>query len=361
MVILHYAGISMNASSGVSVIVPQIVNAQAELNQVGFYNFGNENFELSDKVKALCETEETYDYRKFSSPFNHPDLVVFHSPYGIPKGIKVARNLIKDNIPYVIVPHGCFSKSSMEKKKVKKILAVHLIFRNMFHHAAAIQYLSSGEQKSSVIKGKSFVVPNGVLIGEYCQHIKTNDDFTLTYIGRKSIHHKGLDLLINACGLIRQEMKEKHIKLNIYGPEDPAEENTLRRLIEENDIKDVVHIYGPVYGKEKENVIYNTDVFVLTSRFEGLPGAVLEAWANGCPTLLTPGTNLAQEAENNQCGWSTKGTPNSIAQGILNAFAEKDTLPQYAKHAYEYVLKTYGWDAVAKKYGEAYTGLCKKS
>ena len=46
MVVLHYAGISENKSSGVSVIVPEIVNAQSRILTVGLYNYGQSTFAL---------------------------------------------------------------------------------------------------------------------------------------------------------------------------------------------------------------------------------------------------------------------------------------------------------------------------
>ena len=113
MVVLHYAGITKTKFSGVSVIVPKIINAQTDFAQVGLYNYGNEHFEISDAavdIKTVCGND---DYHSFPEPFSKPDIVVFHSPFGIPRCAVIAKMLKKDKIPYVVVPHGCFSNFAM--------------------------------------------------------------------------------------------------------------------------------------------------------------------------------------------------------------------------------------------------------
>ena len=61
MVVLHYAGISENKSSGVSVIVPEIVNAQSRILTVGLYNYGQSTFALKDEV-VYIDNKDNDDY-----------------------------------------------------------------------------------------------------------------------------------------------------------------------------------------------------------------------------------------------------------------------------------------------------------
>ena len=85
MVVLHYAGVSRNNASGVSVIVPQIMNAQTSFATVGFYNYGTESFDTVESVTHIIGTNNNDDYHTFSPPFNKPDIVIFHSPFGVPR------------------------------------------------------------------------------------------------------------------------------------------------------------------------------------------------------------------------------------------------------------------------------------
>ena len=69
MNVLHYAGIRKNMSSGVSVIVPEIVSAQSELMNVCFYNYGESSFETSNNIISL-DRQSNDDYHTFLPPFN---------------------------------------------------------------------------------------------------------------------------------------------------------------------------------------------------------------------------------------------------------------------------------------------------
>lgn len=51
---------------------------------------------------------------------------------------------------------------------------------------------------------------------------------------------------------------------------------------------------GPQFGAEKDACYRNCDAFILPSVSEGLPMAVLEAWAYGKPVLMTSQCNLPE-------------------------------------------------------------------
>ena len=51
---------------------------------------------------------------------------------------------------------------------------------------------------------------------------------------------------------------------------------------------------GPVFGEAKDALLRSADAFILPSFSEGLPMAVLEAWAYGLPVLMTDHCNLPE-------------------------------------------------------------------
>jgi len=355
MNIIHYAGISANEASGVSVVVPQIINAQAELMNICFYNYGKTSFSIDDKILSFnCEHND--DYHTFPEPFNKPDIVVFHSPFGIRRSVNVAESLRRDGIPYVVVPHGCFSLRALKKKALKKFFAMHFFFRKMFSQAAAVQFLSEGEKNSSKYKEKGVVIPNGISIPDAYQRKEIGDGIKLSFIGRKDIYHKGLDLLIEACAKIHSCLKENDVKIYLYGPyeNNPKE---IKTLISENKVDDIVFDLPAVFGEDKKSVFLNTDVVVLTSRFEGFPCVLLEAWSYGCPTLLTKGTNLGDEAVKHNCGWCTENDVQNIANVILSVIRDKDKIEEKAKAARKYVSANYSWSVIAKRYFNMYIDI----
>lgn len=359
MVVLHYAGIGKNNASGVSVIVPRIVDSNAKFAQVGLFNYTGECFDTAEGVVRISDIVESDDYHNFPAPFNKPDVVLIHSPFGIPKVVQITKELKKDGIPYVIVPHGCFASHAMKKKRLKKTVARVLLFDKMVKDAAKIQYLSVGEQKSSIYKKKdSFIVPNGIDMKEFVKGDSDEDVLELSFIGRKDMYHKGLDLLIEACGKAKESIKNK-VRLRIYGPADAMQNEALERAILEHGVQDFVFNEPAVFGEEKKNVYLNTDVFVLTSRFEGQPVAILEAWSYGVPTLVTPGTNVWEECDKQKCGWSVAQDAHAIAQTIIMLANDKECVDRCAKNAYDYVCDEYNWEKISDRYYKEFTSLFK--
>lgn len=353
MNILHYAGISKNGASGVSVIVPEIINAQAEIMDVCFYNYGNESFNINRAVINL-NNKHNDDYHTFPKPFNKPDVVVFHSPFGIKRCIKIAKMLKREKIPYVIVPHGCFSNYALARKKFKKALAMKVFFRKMFSGAAAIQFLSAGEKNVSKYANKGIVIPNGVRLPVNYKCFTGNEDMKISFISRKDIYHKGLDLLVGACSCIKDQLSQEKVTVCLYGPYENGNENDVKALIRDNDVCNIVVDRPAVFGKEKEKVLLNSDIVVLTSRFEGLPGVVLEAWSYGCPTLLAVGSNMAEEAEKNNCGWKVQNDIKDISEALLKICSEKQDIENKSIAARAYVANRYNWSSIAKCYFDEY-------
>ena len=160
MVILHITFIKNNSFSGVCVVVPQHVEAQRQYATVGFLNVKNEEI---DNLDSIMQYDGNFDIKKFPVPFNNPDIVVFHDVYH-PEYIKIARNLKKYHIPYIIVPHGCLTKGAQNKKRLKKVLGNTLLFNRFIKNASALQCLSADELENTKFRVKKFIGTNGVSI-----------------------------------------------------------------------------------------------------------------------------------------------------------------------------------------------------
>lgn len=66
----------------------------------------------------------------------------------------------------------------------------------------------------------------------------------------------------------------------------------VKRFIQENDIEDNVHLLG--YRSDSERIVAGYDIFLITSLYEGLPYAPIEAMRAGVPIL---GTNVVGNEE----------------------------------------------------------------
>lgn len=98
-------------------------------------------------------------------------------------------------------------------------------------------------------------------------------------------------------------MRKNGATLTLYGPDRKGSFAEIDKMISEYKINDFVFKKDGIFDQEKEDVLINSSVFVLTSRLEGQPIALLEACAYGLPVLVTPGTNVSDEVESFNCGW----------------------------------------------------------
>jgi glycosyltransferase involved in cell wall biosynthesis len=127
---------------------------------------------------------------------------------------------------------------------------------------------------------------------------------------------KRLDRLIAAFARVR----DKDTRLLILGEgEDRA---ALQRQIEDRGLGDRVSMPG--YVPDVAGALHRADVFVLSSDYEGLPAAVLEAMAANCPVLCTDcfpaARTLLTPAEG--CAIIEDVAPEPLARQIESALAQ---------------------------------------
>jgi len=290
-------------------------------------------------------------------PFDRPHLVVFHGTY-IPRHAGIARRLRSLGIPYLICAHGCMTRRAQRQSRWKKRLANLLFFRRMVARARAVQCLTDGEAATTGGWNRPlFVVGNGIDLPpeDRLASPGASDKLRLVFLGRLAIHHKGLDLLIEACRHVASRLRDRGARVELYGPDYHGDVPAVNRHILRGGLGDVIRWHGPVVGPRKTEVLRHSDVFVHTSRWAGHAMAVLEAMAYGLPCLLTPGTNMADEVAAAGAGWRVEDTVASIARGLGHVLdADPQALADAGRQARRLARDRYRWDGVAQRAVEQY-------
>jgi len=192
--------------------------------------------------------------------------------------------------PYFISPHGMLDPWITARGRWKKALARLGYERRGWSSAQALHALTLREARDisdETRRNDSVVIPNAGPdpIGT---GTKAFPSPTMVYIGR--IHpKKNLIALVQAWhGAVRPE----GARLEIAGWGDPDDIALLQTVIAQGDGS--ARFLGPAFGAAKEALLARARFVVLPSHSEGLPMAILEAWAAGIPTVMTAECNLPE-------------------------------------------------------------------
>ncbi|MDA9773313.1 glycosyltransferase [Saprospiraceae bacterium] len=284
------------------------------------------------------------------------EIIHLHSIWDYPSQI-----VSKLQTPLVISPNGMLNKEAFTVSGWKKKLALFFYQRKALERASVIQ-VSTESEMSSIrnlgLQNPIALIGNGVripekLVGMYPPWDQ-DEKKTLLYLGR--IHEKkGIQNMIDAFNSQKDAGFLDNWQLVIvgFGFHSSAFENLLLSKKERYEINDI-HLVEGQYG-EKMTVCYqNCDAFILPSFNEGLPIAVLEAWANSKPVIITDACNF-ENAYKVDAAIRIEPTKESIEKGlqVMENFT-KEELKNIGRNGLSLVRENYSWDAIAAEYDELY-------
>ncbi len=237
----------------------------------------------------------------------------------------------KWNRPYITTMHGNLDDWALARSRMKKRAALWAYADANLRNSACIQALT--EEEFTCIRRLGYrnpvaVVPNGIDIPpvrpqrsrRWAEQFGFNGKILL-FLGR--IHpQKGLlPLLEGFKNALDEKADLRHEwALVIAGWDDGGHEPELREYVRNNGLDGSVFFAGPLYGSAKAEAYESSDWFVLSSRSEGLPKTVLEAWAHGLPVAMSSQCNL-QEAIAQHAAVEMAPSPQAVEATLRQIFA----------------------------------------
>ncbi len=261
----------------------------------------------------------------------NPDLV-HNNGLWLHPSIVCAKWKQQTGKPYVISPQGMLDPWAIQYAAWKKHIACFLYENDHLQNAACLQALSEAEARSIRhfgLKNPICIIPNGTDVAEIQEEKdKVNQPppwhervekgrKVLLYLGR--IHpKKGLPNLISALHRLQGRESKTFLSdwvLAIAGWDQCKHEPKLRHQAEELCLNGQTIFLGPQFKEAKAFAYRYADAFILPSFSEGMPMAVLEAWAYGLPVLMTSACNLP-EGFQSEAAIRIDPEAESIAQGL---------------------------------------------
>ena len=137
-----------------------------------------------------------------------------------------------------------------------------------------------------------YLVNPGIDLGDFKMDTgKDSDCFNILFVG-DCVKRKGLEYLIRALSLLRQENVHLHIAGNLE--KDLAYSSRIFSLIKDEGVENRVTFHGRVDEKKKIKLLLSSHVFVLPSLWEGYGIAAAEAMRAGLPVVGTKAGAIAE-------------------------------------------------------------------
>lgn len=268
-------------------------------------------------------------YRKYLKGYVNRekyDLIVAYMT-GVPTFIAAGASA-----PKIAWLHGEFFKPH-DFKSWLNIFGLKHIY-NKFNYVAGVSEYTC-ERFKEVIKAD---VPSKVIYNtndvkrivslseEAC---RKNEKMTFVTVGCLE-QTKGFDRLINVC---RKLIDDGFVfQLNILG--EGIERTSLENQITRLDLQSYVKLSG--FQQNPYKYVKNSDLFICSSRTEGLSTAVSEAVILGTPVVSTDVSGAKEIlGDNNEFGIVTENDEDSLYNGIKTVISDKELLSYYKDKAKE--------------------------
>lgn len=275
---------------------------------IGTLNQGGGERVISILTKKMCEDGlpvEVLIYHD-EDPFYtlHPDVKLTRvraetGSKNILKNLLWMRRYFRDNAKAVISFLAPFNMLALaatfglrlpvivadrnDPRKIPRNIVVRKARDFLYRFADGVVLQTKQNQRyfSKPVQRKSTVIYNPVDLGEKAElALRTDKNPRIVSVGRL-MPQKNQIMLLEAFARLRQTYPQYTLTIYGEGPARPALESCIARL----ELTDAVELPGSV--KDVPERISDAELFVLSSDFEGMPNALIEAMCLGLPVIST--------------------------------------------------------------------------
>ncbi len=262
--------------SGISSVVRQIV----ERGNGGFYHFAAGRRD-GERIGISWFFRQISGFLRFRREIREKQIDIVHlntalAPLSIMRDAALARIA---NRPILLHLHGGrFFTQKFDNWFFERLTG------KMLRRAKIVVVLSETEKEFIESRWQNLdvrVLENSIALDEIQTRKPETSEKTIIFLGR--LHEdKGLREIVKACRVLKSENFQFNFKC--FGAGD-AKEKFVSEMT--NVLGEKFFYGGVVSGAEKWKALSESDIFLLPSRYEGLPVAMLEAMAAGCIPVVS--------------------------------------------------------------------------
>ena len=217
-----------------------------------------------------------------SSHLRPGDVLVLHEGW-VTSSHAAAGAARRAGIPYVVVPHGVYQPQILADLKAPRMVRFAREQRYLASAAAIHSFYSPEHTLAECSAGRPLprlVAPTGFDLPDEAW---TGGGGYLSWHGRYSPHHKGLDRLLRTYALTASADVPP---LYLHGNDYQGGLARVTRLVSELQLEHRVRVGGMLRGADKADFLRRCDGYLFPSRWESHSISLLEALSVGAPVLL---------------------------------------------------------------------------
>jgi len=354
---------------------------------------------LKDKgvTILICKTKEMRPEYQPDAFGLDKNLIQTLPQLGFKAKRKVLQNIIADFKPDII--HSVLFNSNLLVRTIRVFDSSFVHIESLVNHT----YSSNRLNEPGVIKyklefyrwldrftsyfGTDHFHPNGFSVAEHYQKAlgispkkmtvvhrgRRGENYEVASISRDELgipenqlllinvarqeYQKGQDVLFDAIALLPNNVLDK-IHLLIVGREGKATPS-LQKQVKEKGISASISFLG--HRTDIPALLNSSDIFVFPSRFEGLPGVLIEAEASGLPIICTHLSMMLEVVQVNENALTFEiDNPIQLAEAIEKLVTQDDLRHRFAKKSKEVFKENFQIESVHQKMYDLYQKLIQK-
>jgi len=312
----------------------EIINSVRIKRFKAFWNFGKNTFFWNFKKQALNL---------------RPDIIITHvyRHYHSTRALKIAKDL---RIPCILVTHAPFLDKNLRDDKSNFMIWFYdkFIGKRILNNYSRIFSITKWEipylRRLGVEKGRVIYSPNGVpneFFTTKSEKKKNKKSKSILFLGRIA-PIKGIETLLKAFKLTLDN--NQNINLILVGPIEKAYGLKIEHLIKNLNLKNKIKFHKPVYNlNEKIKIIDSSDLFILPSKREAMPQALIEAMSRGKIVISSKTDGGKEIIKNSKNGYLFDiGNEKQLSNQIIESLRENKKNKLIRKNAKE-TVKKFSW------------------
>jgi len=319
-------------------------------NKVKFYK----NPYFKNSYNPVLGLKAMAEIRRAVNDFK-PDLVSCHSTVAGFWG----RMALKNKITTIFTAHGWgFSQGTPFLRKSLVVLAEKLVAKFCDKIICVSEYDKELALKHKIAKpGKLIVIYNGVEINKIQNANLKMQNYSskvkIVFVGRLS-GQKNPELLLQVFSELSQKTQDK-TQVSLIG--DGSKKEKLQDFIIKNNLKEKVTLLGSLPRENVFKILEQSDIFVLTSNYEGFPRTILEAMSCGLP-IIASNVGGVREAVDKEVGFLIeRGDKEALKKALIELIENPDLRKRMGQNARKRAEKEFSLEKMLEKTSEVYRSI----